>query len=280
MKIWNNIKTILEYNLTFDKIRKVANGFPEATGKLYFYDSSGERAGGYIDFFTSTCYYKPNGEVPFTATRLTDSSVVVSFGRGMLLGTYDNISCVNDYYFWSDDMTSESGVIVKEHTEYRMRQKEQVKPTDDSQDWTDTGKFRDDPDFDVIVDGCMCGAEFRWKLVGTICDGINKCNRYRLQRKDNCISNWVDYQPIVDKIGEIIEIESSECGTHEYKEEWDDTPYCGSELNEKYNYQLIPTNKYRIKYAYIKKIDSEDWELVNCGFPLGYELIKENSFEC
>lgn len=285
MEIWNKLQTIIMYNLTFTKVKKGYNIYPETTGKIYFYNEDiSTRGGGYIDLYTSTCYYKPTGDVPFTVTRLTDSSKVVEFNTPVVLGTYDSVNTCFNYLFWSESMnnpnTGETNIIIKEHTEYRRREKEQVKPTDDSQDWTDTGNYRDDPDFEPIVDSCHCSTEFRWLLNGTICDGVNKCKKYRLQRKIDCDSEWEDIRPEIDKIGEVIEYDSSECGTYEYKEEWDDTPYCGSELNEKYGYHLVPTNKYKLKYAYIKKIDSDTWEIVDCGIPLGYELLRENSFEC
>lgn len=280
MNIWNKIETVDNYKLSFYKVKKGTNKYNETSGKIFFYDKSSDNGGGYIDLYTSTCYYRINQNLPYAITRLTDSSVIVQFNRPMYLRSYSDVDGINDYLFWSENVESTDNIIIKEHTEYRMREKEQVKSTDNTQDWADTGRFRDDPDFDVIVDGCMCSSEFRWELNGTICDGINKCNKYILQRKDDCDSEWIDYTPIVEKIGEIIEFDSSECGTHEYKEEWETTEYCGSELNEKYGYNLIPTNKYIIEFAYIKSKDSEDWELVNCGKPLGYKLVKENSFEC
>lgn len=284
MEIWNKLQTIIMYNLTFTKLKKGYNTYPETTGKLYFYDSKGGRGGGYIDLYTSTCYYKSNNELPFTVTRLTDSSKVVEFETEMALGTYDDVNTCFNYLFWSEDMnpstSGDTSIITKEHTEYRMRQKEQVKPTDDSQDWADTGNVRDDPDFEPLVDSCHCSAEFRWLLNGIICDGTNKCNKYRLQRKINCYSKWEDVKPEIDKIGEVLEYDSSECGTYEYSEEWDDTPYCGSELNEKYSYNLVPTNKYILRFAYIKRIDSDTWEEVNCDIPLEYKIYRENSFEC
>lgn len=287
MEIWNKLQIIINYNLTFTKIKKGYNVYPETTGKLYFYDKDGgTRGGGYIDLYTSTCYYKPSGDVPYTVTRLSDSSTFVEFANPMTLGTYDEVNTCFNYLFWSDDVNNSAGgggdgeIVTKEHTEYRMRQKEQVKPTDDSQDWADTGNYRDDPEFDVIVDGCQCSREFQWVEDGVLCDGTNKCIKYKLQYKNSCSAKWEDYDPVKYMIGEIIETDSSECGTHEYKEEWDDTPYCGSELNKKYGYNLIPTNKYILLFAYVKRIDSDTWELVNCERPLDYKTYKANSFEC
>lgn len=283
MEIWNTFDTVIENGLSFTKVKKGYDTYEDTTGIIYFHDMDWNYA-GYIDLYVSTCYYKHKTHLLYTSIRLDDTGSVAEFNTPMFIDSYDNVPSVNNYLFWSENsFTSESGdtnIIVKEHTEYKLREKEQVKPIDNSQDWTDTGRYRDDPTFEPIIDSCHCGAEYQWLLNGIICDGVNKCNKYKLQRKIDCDDVWEDVTPIIEKIGEVIEYDSSECGTYEYFEEWDDTPYCGYEINEKYNYNVVDTNKYVLKFAYIRKIDSDTWELVDCGVPLDYKLYYENSFEC
>ena len=166
------------------------------------------------------------------------------------------------------------------HTELRCREKEQVRPTDLSQDWVDTEEVRDKAECDVQYDSCECGIEYQWVSVGTICDGANKCDKLKYQYKETCDGYWKDYSPLIYKIGDIIEYDSGECGTYEYKEEWDENVYCGSYLNELYKNNLVSTSKYKVKYPYIKKVDSLVWEKLDCEKLIGTELVKSNSFEC
>ena len=178
----------------------------------------------------------------------------------------------------STSVTDPSFVSI-EHTELRCREKQQVRPSDHSQDWTDTDIVRDKEECDVQVDSCECGREYQWVSVGTICDGVNKCDKLKYQYKDECNGSWNDYSPLIYKIGDVIEYDSSECGTVEYKEEWSE-PFCGSYLNDNYGLSLSSVNKYKIKIPYIKRKDEFVWSELNCNTLLEYELFYTNSFEC
>ena len=101
-----------------------------------------------------------------------------------------------------------------------------------NQDWTE---IRDKEDCDIIYDDCSCGRTYQWFRVGEICDNGNLCEKLKFQYQDEC-GYWKDYQPELYKIGDVIEMDSSLCGTYEYKEEWDEeNKYCGSYINELYN---------------------------------------------
>ena len=178
----------------------------------------------------------------------------------------------------STSVTDPSLVSI-EHTELRCREKQQVRPSDHSQDWTDTDVVRDKEECDVQVDSCECGREYQWVSVGTICDGVNKCDKLKYQYKDECNGSWNDYSPLIYKIGDVIEYDSSECGTVEYKEEWSE-PFCGSYLNDNYGLSLSSVNKYKIKIPYIKRKDEFVWSELNCNTLFEYELFYVNSFEC
>lgn len=178
----------------------------------------------------------------------------------------------------STSVTDPSLVSI-EHTELRCREKQQVRPSDHSQDWTDTDVVRDKEECDVQVDSCECGREYQWVSVGTICDGVNKCDKLKYQYKDECNDSWNDYSPLIYKIGDVIEYDSSECGTVEYKEEWSE-PFCGSYINDNYGLSLSSVNKYKIKIPYIKRKDEFVWSELNCNTLLEYELFYTNSFEC
>lgn len=287
MKVWNNIYIVLTYNLTFDKIKRGRFHYKDEVGKIYFSDNSETKGGGYIDLYTSTCYYRKSQNDQYTITNFKENYKIPQFDKPMYITTYTNVDVISDYDFWSDDTTNidNSGItdnliVTIERTELRMREKEQTRPTDGSQDWIDTGKVRDDPDFEIQYDTCDCGIQYRWVEFGEICDGVNKSKTYKLQRKNDCDSNWVDYSPQIEKIGEVIEYDSTECGTHEYKEEWSTESFCGSYLNENYNANLTPTSKYFIKYGYIKRIDEQEWDIIDCGTLLDYKLDYANSFEC
>lgn len=275
MKVWNNFNIIQANGLSFTKIRKNSSKVVGKTGRIYFYNPSNKQNGGYIDIFTSICYYRTSNNKQYTATDLNNYKTTASFVGNMVISSYDNEQAANDYLYYSDSVGT---TIKKTHSEYRMRQKEQVKPTDNSQDWIDTGRYRDSPDFDVLQDSCHCGQEYVWTMVGYLCDGINKCKKYRLQYKPDCSSIFIDYTPIIEKIGEIVEQSSSECGTHEYEEVKEGT-ICGSEANELYGQSFPPFNKYETTYGYIRSYIG-DWERIHCDGPIKYDLLRENSFEC
>ena len=289
MNIWQNITSIVNNNLEFTKIkyRKVTD---DAKGYIYFDDGQG--ADCFVDMAIRYLYYLREPTEEYYTSYPLSNGQVVELDTPMRISTYTKLDAVNNYLFWADDpdyeappegednVPTEDTIIKISSTELRLREKEQVRPTDQTQEWTDTGNFRDDADFDVKTDDCSCGILFRWVSVGNICDGVNLCDKLQFQRKIDCNSEWEVYQPEIYKVGEVIEYDSGICGTHEYKEDWLDDLFCGSYLNAEYSNDYVPTSKYKIKVPFIKKKTDEEWTQLNCKTIIDIELIKTNSFEC
>ena len=289
MNIWQNITSIVNNNLEFTKIkyRKVTD---DAKGYIYFDDGQG--ADCFIDMAIRYLYYLREPTEEYYTSYPLSNGQVVELDTPMRISTYTKLDAVNNYLFWADDpdyeappegednVPTEDTIIKISSTELRLREKEQVRPTDQTQEWTDTGNFRDDADFDVKTDDCSCGILFRWVSVGDICDGVNLCDKLQFQRKIDCNSEWEVYQPEIYKVGEVIEYDSGICGTHEYKEDWLDDLFCGSYLNAEYSNDYVPTSKYKIKVPFIKKKTDKEWTQLNCKTIIDIELIKTNSFEC
>ena len=289
MNIWQNITSIVDNNLEFTKIkyRKVTD---DAKGYIYFDDGQG--ADCFVDMAIRYLYYLREPTEEFYTSYPLSNGQVVELDTPMRISTYTKLDAVNNYLFWADDpdyeepsegednVPTEDTIIKISSTELRLREKEQVRPTDQTQEWTDTGNFRDDSEYDVKTDDCSCGILFRWVSVGEICDGVNVCEKLQFQRKSDCNSEWEVYQPEIYKVGEVIEYDSGICGTHEYKEDWLDDLFCGSYLNAEYSNDYVPTSKYKIKVPFIKKKTDEEWTQLNCKTIIDLELIKTNSFEC
>ena len=289
MNIWQNITSIVNNNLEFTKIkyRKVTD---DAKGYIYFDDGQG--ADCFVDMAIRYLYYLREPTEEYYTSYPLSNGQVVELDTPMRISTYTKLDAVNNYLFWADDpdyeappegednVPTEDTIIKISSTELRLREKEQVRPTDQTQEWTDTGNFRDDADFDVKTDDCSCGILFRWVSVGDICDGVNLCDKLQFQRKIDCNSEWEVYQPEIYKVGEVIEYDSGICGTHEYKEDWLDDLFCGSYLNAEYSNDYVPTSKYKIKVPFIKKKTDKEWTQLNCKTIIDIELIKTNSFEC
>lgn len=289
MNIWQNITSIVDNNLEFTKIkyRKVTD---DAKGYIYFDDGQG--ADCFVDMAIRYLYYLREPTEEFYTSYPLSNGQVVELDTPMRISTYTKLDAVNNYLFWADDpdyeepsegednVPTEDTIIKISSTELRLREKEQVRPTDQTQEWTDTGNFRDDSEYDVKTDDCSCGILFRWVSVGDICDGVNLCDKLQFQRKSDCNSEWEVYQPEIYKVGEVIEYDSGICGTHEYKEDWLDDLFCGSYLNSEYSNDYVPTSKYKIKVPFIKKKTDEEWTQLNCKTIIDIELIKTNSFEC
>ena len=289
MNIWQNITSIVDNNLEFTKIkyRKVTD---DAKGYIYFDDGQG--ADCFVDMAIRYLYYLREPTEEFYTSYPLSNGQVVELDTPMRISTYTKLDAVNNYLFWADDpdyeepsegednVPTEDTIIKISSTELRLREKEQVRPTDQTQEWTDTGNFRDDSEYDVKTDDCSCGILFRWVSVGDICDGVNLCDKLQFQRKIDCNSEWEVYLPEIYKVGEVIEFDSGICGTHEYKEDWLDDLFCGSYLNAEYSNDYVPTSKYKIKVPFIKKKTDEEWTQLNCKTIIDLELIKTNSFEC
>lgn len=289
MNIWQNITSIVNNNLEFTKVKykKVTD---DAKGYIYFDDGQG--ADCMVDMAIRYLFYLREPTEEYYTSYPLSSGQVVELDTPMRISTYTKLDAVNNYLFWADDPTyeeppsdednvpTETTVIKITSTELRLREKEQVRPTDQTQEWTDTGNFRDDAEFDVKTDDCSCGILFRWVSVGEICDGVNVCEKLQFQRKSDCNSEWEVYQPEIYKVGEVIEYDSGICGTHEYKEDWLDDVLCGSYINTEYDKDYDATTKYKIKVPFIKKKTDEEWTQLNCKTITDVEVIKTNSFEC
>lgn len=289
MNIWQNITSIVNNNLEFTKVKykKVTD---DAKGYIYFDDGQG--ADCMVDMAIRYLFYLREPTEEYYTSYPLSSGQVVELDTPMRISTYTKLDAVNNYLFWADDPTyeeppsdednvpTETTVIKITSTELRLREKEQVRPTDQTQEWTDTGNFRDDAEFDVKTDDCSCGILFRWVSVGEICDGVNVCEKLQFQRKSDCNSEWEVYQPEIYKVGEVIEYDSGICGTHEYKEDWLDDALCGSYINTEYDKDYDATTKYKIKVPFIKKKTDEEWTQLNCKTITDVEVIKTNSFEC
>lgn len=289
MNIWQNITSIVNNNLEFTKVKykKVTD---DAKGYIYFDDGKG--ADCMVDMAIRYLFYLREPTEEYYTSYPLSSGQVVELDTPMRISTYTKLDAVNNYLFWADDPTyeeppsdednvpTETTVIKITSTELRLREKEQVRPTDQTQEWTDTGNFRDDAEFDVKTDDCSCGILFRWVSVGEICDGVNVCEKLQFQRKSDCNSEWEVYQPEIYKVGEVLEYDSGICGTHEYKEDWLDDVFCGSYINTEYDKNYDATTKYKIKVPFIKKKTDEEWTQLNCKTITDVEVIKTNSFEC
>lgn len=280
MLVWNDLQTVIEHRLYFTKIRYIHNDVDGEKNYIFFYDGQNPYNQGYIDMWTRYVYW--NDEVWDLNKTIFESDIP------LVLYIYGSDEANNNYQFWSEQTieTDDEGEVLPPNTikieEYyiRCQEKEQVRPKDLTQDWKDTNNVRDVKCDEVETEICSCGTQYRWVESGTICDGVNKHQRLRFQYKYDCDSEWVNYDPDIYKIGELIELDSDECGTYEYKEEWEGNWYCGSDLNELYNLSLDETSKYMVKKAYIKKKDETVWTELECETLLEYSLYKENSFEC
>ena len=302
MLVWNNIKTVKDNNLFIRQIKYIGGHSPER-GYIYFdnVEDTNDRipSDGRIDLLYDAVYEnKYEVGVYYVCDIINEkNNIYIPSLTNYKIIYYSDVDAVNNYLFLSEDVSSgfdeegnkitsvtDTTLIEVNYTEIRCREKQQVRPSDESQEWTDTDVVRDKEDCDIIYDDCSCGRKYQWFRVGEICDNGNLCEKLKFQYQDEC-GYWKDYQPELYKIGDIIEMDSSLCGTYEYKEEWDEeNEYCGSYINELYNLdknsKLDEHNKYIIKYPYIKKYDEFVWQQLDCSTLLGYKVVKENSFEC
>lgn len=306
MLVYVGTNAVITYDLEFKQMVRWEgednlNGFIRFDNSHYLKNISDPNliGDGYVNLSDGIIYWRKSKYQQYYS--YIDNNVFIKDYNGnesfAKITYYDDDALVaNLYRFYADNdgMKDEDGDLPSTpttsvtdpslysiiHTELRCREKEQVRPTDKSQEWVDTEEVRDKEECDVQYDSCECGIEYQWVSVGTICDGVNKCDKLKYQYKDTCNGSWKDYSPLIYKIGDVIEYDSSECGTYEYKEEWDENTYCGSYLNELYKNNLVSTSKYKVKYPYIKKIDGHTWEKLDCEKLIGTELVKSNSFEC
>lgn len=275
MLVWNDLQTVIEHRLYFTKIRYIHNDVDGEKNYIFFYDGKNPYNQGYIDMWTRYVYW--NEDVWDLNKTIFESDIP------LVLYIYGSDEANNNYQFWSEQTieTDDEGEVLPPNAikieEYyiRCQEKEQVRPKDLTQDWKDTNKVRNVECGEVETELCSCGTQYRWLESGTICDGVNKHQRLRFQYKYDCDSEWVNYDPDIYKIGELIELDSDECGTYEYKEEEDSDYICGSELSSKYP----DTNKYIATRAYIKRKNENVWQMLECD-AVTYKLVKENSFEC
>lgn len=215
MNIWQNITSIVNNNLEFTKV-KYDNVTEDSKGYIYFDDGQGSDC--FIDMSIRHLYYRKEPQDNFYTSYDLSSGQAFEFDKPMIMSTYTKIDAVNNYLFWADDpnednVIDETTVISIGANEVRLRKKEQVRPTDQSQDWTDTGNVADYVQIGTKTDDCSCGIIYRWVLFGYICDGVNLCEKLQFQRKIDCDSEWEVFKPEIYKVGDIIESNSGLCGT-------------------------------------------------------------------
>lgn len=267
MKIWKSFNDVITNGYAFTKVRYVKITDDDAYSYIRFSRKGSSSQIGYIDLTTRYLYYSVDwydlNDVIFTSP---EELTILSYGTS---------NAVRNYEFYIDDEVDDEDVTDGKNKIYSyssvMREKEQVKPVDGSQEWSDTGNIRDGKNYGET---CECSDMYRWLEDGYICDGVNKCKRYIHQVQEEC-GSWVTIKPERYKIGEVYELDSDECGTYEYKEEEDAEPICGSELG----YGYTDTTKYKVVRGYIKKKNESDWKMLECE-PISYKVVKEKSFEC
>lgn len=308
MEVDNYLHIVINWDLEFSSVSKINSSLDGTNGFIYF-DNSHKLTNisdknligdGYIDLYYGKIYWRRDKYSDYKkysdGVLIEDYNYNMSYAKITSYPTDTKIIHNNSYRFWSEDVSSgfetddegNSSVITSvtntttiEVINYKVQcqEKQQVRPSDNSQDWVDTQVVRD-KDCETEIDSCECGRIYQWIEVGEICDGANRCKKLKYQYKDGCDGSWIDYSPALYKIGDVIEMDSPQCGTYEYKEEWDDNTYCGSEINNLYGTNLTKTSKYKIKYPYIKKVDEFVWERLDCDTLLDYEVVRTNSFEC
>lgn len=272
MKIWKSFNDVIKNNYTFTKVRYIPVTSDAEYAFIRFSRKGSSLQIGYIDLTTRYLYYSVNW--------YDLNKVVFESPEELEILSYGTSHAVANYEFYIDDGMPEEGddvVLDQENKIYSyssvMRQKQQVRPSDESQEWTDTGVVRDGTNYG---ESCECSDMYRWLWDSSdyICDGVNKCKRYVRQVRENC-GEWTNVKPERYKIGDVLELDSDECGTYEYKEEEDAQPICGSELGDSYN----DTTKYLVTRGYIKKKNESDWKMLECE-PIAYKVIREKSFDC
>ena len=268
MKVWNDLYLAYSNSLSFTKIRYVQDNTSLSYDVLLIFHKVGnEDKTGYINMKDK--YVSWDNSITYLLYEDFES------GDELVLFPNQDFPMDNDYLFWSDNILSD---MIKLYDYSLMgREKQQVKPTDNSQDWVDTGLKRDTENYGS---SCECDVQYRWVEDGEICDGVNKHKKLLYQYNEGCGNEWMTYQPEIYKVGELIELDSSECGTYEYRDEWDNEWVCGSYLNDVYGTSLNDTSKYSIKRVYIKKKDETDWTELQCDTLIDYKEMLTNSFEC
>lgn len=249
---WNTFEEIIKNDLWFSKIRWVDFNSSNLSGDFYFTDGENN---GRVDMKLKVVYW--NGETINLQYQDFEQSKELRFI------SYSVID--NGFEFWSERV---SDVIRMDNMIYECYEREMVKPTDDSQEWSYTNNIRT---VECNDDGDCENYTIEWIPSGEICNGVNKHQRLQMVYMGEALEQY--------KLGDVIELDSSECGTYEYKEEWNENPVCGSELIEA-GFEVDPTSKYKIKEGWIKPIQSNDWEKIDCGYILDYELLKSGSFDC
>ena len=258
---------IYNNDLSFTKIRYWKKG--KDTGKLYITDGSND---GYIDLETGYFYWMD--EVYNLTSEVYE---IPKYGAPLQIDKrYERVEkTVTNYQFWGSDSTP--SIIKLQSSQLYNKYVQVVKPKDDSQDWSRMDNYTYYPTTDEAA--CQCSTIDRWIEDGEMCDGVNRCKRYKYQWKYDCESDWIDYEPLRYKVGDIIELDSSQCGTYDYREDWDNE-ICGSELNELYGANVTKTNKYSLKKVFIKPVDGTEWEELQCNSLVEYKIKKTDSFEC
>lgn len=284
MKVWNDFNTVIDYELSFTKIRYVSAGYGQNEGFINF--SSPVGGGGYIN--TATRYVVYGGKNYYLPVDYAE----VSFDIPMTITSYtENNESVNNYQFYSEDMgigedtnvIDEYTVIEMTHHTIKCRERQQVRPIDQSQDWSDTLVTRDIDDCETDWTECNCDITYRWKEVGEICDGNNKCKKEQLQYRVYCDEKWIDYLPLVYRIGDVIEENAVDCNKDTtYMENWvqDGTVCCGDLTNYIDDNCTEINGKYNLEYYTYSLDNGQTWITPE---PKKYRyggLIESDSAEC
>lgn len=299
MKVYNNLNTVVEYGLTFDTFKTKAENIYK--DNYIYLEEIGYDGEGYFDLSINKLYWRlsPGKEYTVFDCVLNEDLEIPrnSTNSTIKIVSYTSLE-IDNFLFLSEDVSNgfdENGNIITLLTEHTTLEVvtykkmcsdiKQKRPTDESQDWEDTEETREYECEKTNDENehCECGGwTYRWIEDGEVCDQGNRHKKMKYQYKEHCDDlEWKNVQPLMYKIGDIIEYNSDKCESYEYKEEWDETQfYCGYDLNSTYCEGLTPTSLYKIRYASIKKQSDIVWQPIFSRSLIAAEEVKKNCFQC
>jgi hypothetical protein len=299
MKVYNNLNTVVEYGLTFDTFKTKAENIYK--DNYIYLEEIGYDGEGYFDLSINKLYWRlsPGKEYTVFDCVLNEDLEIPrnSTNSTIKIVSYTSLE-IDNFLFLSEDVSNgfdENGNIITLLTEHTTLEVvtykkmcsdiKQKRPTDESQDWEDTEETREYECEKTNDENehCECGGwTYRWIEDGEVCDQGNRHKKMKYQYKEHCDDlQWKNVQPLMYKIGDIIEYNSDKCESYEYKEEWDETQlYCGYDLNSTYCEGLTSTSLYKIRYASIKKQSDIVWQPIFTRSLIAAEEVKKNCFQC
>lgn len=299
MKVYNNLNTVVEYGLTFDTFKTKAENIYK--DNYIYLEEIGYDGEGYFDLSINKLYWRlsPGKEYTVFDCVLNEDLEIPrnSTNSTIKIVSYTSLE-IDNFLFLSEDVSNgfdENGNIITLLTEHTTLEVvtykkmcsdiKQKRPTDESQDWEDTEETREYECEKTNDENehCECGGwTYRWIEDGEVCDQGNRHKKMKYQYKEHCDDlEWKNVQPLMYKIGDIIEYNSDKCESYEYKEEWDETQlYCGYDLNSTYCEGLTSTSLYKIRYASIKKQSDIVWQPIFTRSLIAAEEVKKNCFQC